>query len=61
MRSDVLTKPLFLAGDRWSELARQLDVIRVLRVNANGKISVTNAMQARLRFEMENLDINLVQ
>lgn len=61
MRSDVLTKPLFLAGDRWSELARQLDVTRVLRVNANGKIIVTNAMQARLRFEMENLDINLVQ
>lgn len=61
MRSDVLTKPLFIAGDRWTDLARQLDVTRVLRVNANGKISVTNAMQARLRFEMENLNINLVQ
>ena len=61
MRSDVLTKPLFIAGDRWSELARRLDVAQILRVDAPGRIYVTAAMQGRLRFEMENLSINLVQ
>lgn len=61
MRSDVLTKPLFVAGDRWVEPARRLDVTQVLRVDALGRIYVTAAMQGRLRFEMENLSINLVQ
>lgn len=61
MRSDVLTKPLFIAGDRWMELARRLEVPQVLRVDALGRIYVTAAMQARLHFEMENLRINLVQ
>ncbi len=61
MRSDVLTKPLFVAGDRWIELARRLDVTQVLRVDALGRIYVTAAMQGRLRFEIENLRTNLVQ
>ncbi|MDP1651856.1 MAG: FAD:protein FMN transferase [Rhodocyclaceae bacterium] len=61
MRSDVLTKPIFIAGDRWTELARRLDVAQVLRVDAPGRVYVTAAMQGRLRFEMENLNINLVQ
>jgi FAD:protein FMN transferase len=61
MRSDVLTKPLFIAGDRWTELARRLEVTQVLRVDANGRIYVTSAMQARLHFEMDNLNVKLVQ
>jgi FAD:protein FMN transferase len=61
MRSDVLTKPIFVAGDRWTEQARRLNVTQVLRVDAPGRIFVTAAMQGRLHFEMENLSINLVQ
>ena len=61
MRSDVLTKPLFIAGERWRDLARKLEVAQVLRVDALGRIFVTPAMQARLRFEMDNLNVKLVQ
>ncbi|MEW6165720.1 MAG: FAD:protein FMN transferase [Pseudomonadota bacterium] len=51
MRSDVLSKPLFVAGDDWPALARKLGVAQVLRVDAAGKITVTAAMKARLAFE----------
>lgn len=61
MRSDVLTKPLFIAGNRWSELARRLDVAQVLRIDAQGRVYVTPAMQNRLHFTMDNLNIQLVQ
>jgi thiamine biosynthesis lipoprotein len=61
MRSDVLTKPLFIAGERWRDLARKLAVTQVLRVDALGRIYVTPAMQTRLRFEMDNLNVKLVQ
>lgn len=61
LRSDVLTKPLFIAGDRWTELARRLDVTQVLRVDGQGRIFVTPAMQARLHFEMDSLNVKLVK
>lgn len=61
MRSDVLTKPLFIAGNRWMEVARGLELAQVLRVDARGRVYVTPSMQGRLRFEMENMSINLVQ
>jgi thiamine biosynthesis lipoprotein len=61
MRSDVLTKPLFIAGERWRDLARKLAVTQVLRVDALGRIFVTPTMQTRLRFEMDNLNVKLVQ
>lgn len=61
MRSDVLTKPLFIAGERWRELARKLGIAQVLRVDALGRIYVTPTMQARLRFEMDNLNVKLAQ
>lgn len=61
MRSDVLTKPLFIAGDRWMELARRLEVSQLMRVDALGRVYVTAAMQARLHFEMDSLNVKLVQ
>lgn len=61
MRSDVLTKPLFIASDRWRELARRLEVTQVLRVDAQGRIYVTAAMQGRLHFEQDGLNVKLVQ
>lgn len=46
--SDVLSKPLFIAGDNWMRLAAKLDVQQVLRVAANGQIEVTPGMEKRL-------------
>ncbi|WP_126447414.1 FAD:protein FMN transferase [Sulfuricystis multivorans] len=61
MRSDVLTKPLFIANDRWRELARRLDAAQVLRVDGEGRVYVTPMMQNRLQFTMDNLTIGVVQ
>lgn len=61
LRSDVLTKPLFIAGERWTELARRLDVGQVLRVDAQGRVFVTSGLQARLHFEMDSMNVKLVQ
>ena len=50
-RSDALSKPLFIAGrDAWRQLARQLDTPLVLRVDADGSIQITEALNRRLEF-----------
>jgi thiamine biosynthesis lipoprotein len=59
MRSDVLSKPLFVAGDDWPTLANKLGVGQVLRVDAAGKIAVTTAMRERLKFENDSPDIRI--
>jgi thiamine biosynthesis lipoprotein len=61
MRSDVLSKPLFVAGEDWPALAQKLDVRQVLRVDAAGKIFVTAAMNERLKFEVKTPDISVVK
>lgn len=61
MLSDVLSKPLFIAGDDWSALAHKLDAAQVLRVDAQGKISVTAAMKTRLTFEAVNQELEVVE
>ena len=48
--SDALTKPIFIAGDHWREMARQLDVANVLRVDAEGRVALTRPMRERLEF-----------
>ncbi len=50
MLSDVLSKPLFIAGDDWPRLAQKLGATQVLRVDMAGRIAVTAALQARLTF-----------
>jgi thiamine biosynthesis lipoprotein len=60
MRSDVLSKPLFIAGADWPALAKKLGANQVLRVDASGKISATAAMQARLSFETADLPVSVV-
>lgn len=47
--SDVASKPIFIAADRWRELARRFGVSHVLRVDADGSIVVTHDMGARMR------------
>lgn len=48
--SDMVTKPLFIAGARWPEWAERLGVDQVLRVDAAGGIVVSPKMRARLEF-----------
>ncbi|MDK9724199.1 MAG: FAD:protein FMN transferase [Sterolibacteriaceae bacterium MAG5] len=49
MWSDVASKPIFIAGAGWREMARRLDIAAVLRVDAAGRVEMTEAMQARLK------------
>lgn len=48
--SDVASKPLFIAGERWSQLAARLEVDHVLRVAADGRVEVSAKMRERLDF-----------
>ncbi|MCX8086867.1 MAG: FAD:protein FMN transferase [Rhodocyclaceae bacterium] len=50
LRSDVFSKPLFIAGEDWPRLARALGASHVLRVDAAGGIAVTPELAARLTF-----------
>ena len=51
--SDVASKPLFIAGERWPELAARLNVDHVLRVAADGGIEVSATLRERLDFAGE--------
>jgi len=61
MRSDALSKPIFIAGKEWRDMARKLAVDAVLRVGADGTVSATPAMQARLKIEVPDLKLEVVQ
>jgi thiamine biosynthesis lipoprotein len=61
IESDVLSKPLFVAGDNWLALAQKIGVTQVLRVDAAGKIAVTAALRQRLAFDPANPDVSVVQ
>lgn len=50
MRSDALSKPLFIAGASWPALAERLGVTHVLRVDADGSLEISAALNARLKF-----------
>ena len=52
VRSDVLTKPLFIAGAHgWAAMAQQLGLQSVLQVAADGTVSVTANLADRLKFQ----------
>ena len=51
VRSDVLTKPVFIAGDAdWQAMAQHLGLTQVLRVDGQDQVSVTAPLAARLKF-----------
>ena len=50
MLSDVASKPVFLAGTDWRNMARRFNVAHVLRVDDAGKITLSTDMRARLRW-----------
>ncbi|MBS1229026.1 MAG: ApbE family lipoprotein [Proteobacteria bacterium] len=48
--SDAASKPLFIAATGWPALAKKLDIDQVLRVDQDGHIQVSAALQRRLEF-----------
>lgn len=49
--SDAVSKPIFIAGpERWRTLAKKMDVDQVLRIDADGRLFVTDALNHRLEF-----------
>jgi len=61
MRSDALSKPIFIAGTGWRAMAQKLGVDAVLRVGADGTVNATPAMQARVKIEVPDLKVEVVQ
>lgn len=59
MRSDALSKPIFIAGSEWRGMAKKLGVDAVLRVGADGTASATPAMKARLKVEVPDLKLEV--
>lgn len=51
MLSDVLSKPLFVAGEAWPVLAKKLGVAHALRVDAQGRITATSLFRPRLAID----------
>lgn len=51
MRSDVLSKPIFIAGRDWQAMAASLGVAAVLKVGADGTVKATDALRRRLKIE----------
>jgi thiamine biosynthesis lipoprotein len=50
-RSDALSKPLFVAGPQdWQAMARKTGITLALRVDDQGRVTVTTALAARLTF-----------
>lgn len=61
MRSDALSKPIFIAGGEWRAMAKKLGVAAVLKVGADGTASATSAMQLRIKIEVPDLKLEVVQ
>ena len=55
--SDAASKPLFIAGESWPEMAGRLEIDQILRIDAQGTIEVTPRLRSRLQFtsKPENL------
>ena len=45
----MASKPVFLAGDAWREMAHRYGVEMALRVDGDGRIAVTRALRARMK------------
>ena len=51
LRSDVLTKPIFIAGEQaWGAMATRLGITQAMRVDDQGRVSVTAPLADRLKF-----------
>lgn len=48
--SDVASKPLFIAGPGWPQVAPDMGVDQVLRIDSNGRVQITRKLRERLEF-----------
>ncbi len=48
--SDAASKPLFIGGADWPAMARRMGISQVLRIDAEGRVQVSAALQRRLEF-----------
>lgn len=48
--SDAASKPLFIAGPEWPRLASKMGIDQVLRIDAQGHIQISEALERRLEF-----------
>ncbi|WP_374486887.1 FAD:protein FMN transferase [Zoogloea sp.] len=48
--SDAASKPVYLGGERWREYAKRFGIDHALRVDADGKVEVTRALNDRLQY-----------
>lgn len=60
MLSDALSKPLFIAGEKWREQAQRLGVGQALRIDDKGVMYVSKALRERLRIESNDIKIVVV-
>jgi len=60
MRSDALSKPIFIAADKWRGMADRLGVTAVLRVGADGTPTATASMNSRLTIEAPDTKITVI-
>lgn len=60
MRSDALSKPLFIAGEQWREQAQRLGVAQALRIDARGVMYVTAQLRDRLKIESHDIEVVVV-
>jgi FAD:protein FMN transferase len=58
-RSDALSKPLFIAGDTWPDMAKKLHITHALRVTENGHVELSPAMQSRLTMEVPDVQVTV--
>ncbi|MCB4360051.1 FAD:protein FMN transferase [Quatrionicoccus australiensis] len=59
--SDATSKPIFVAGDeRWREMAKQMQIGMVLRVDRQERIFVSEALHKRLEFIGQPPPINVI-
>lgn len=50
--SDAMSKPIFIAGpEHWRDMAQQLEIGLVLRVDRDNRIQVTQALHERLSYQ----------
>ncbi len=59
--SDVTSKPVFLAGTAWREMARRFELEHVLRVDADGAIQITAGMRERLRWRDNSPPVRIME
>ena len=59
--SDALTKPIFIAGDHWREMARKMEIGLVLRVDRDSRIFVTEGLHQRLEFVGKPPEMTVVE